>query len=96
MGDRTSAPVSPTRKRRSTSEVENDTHRHRKDEEPGKQARRPTPWLLPGYVLDDSDPDLVILRRSDGSFVATFSAAGATREGIRQALEDAEAMSPET
>jgi hypothetical protein len=34
------------------------------------------------YYLDESDPDLVILRRQDGSFVAAFSARGATREGI--------------
>jgi hypothetical protein len=27
-----------------------------------------------GYCLDESDPDIVILRRQDDSFVATFSA----------------------
>jgi hypothetical protein len=37
------------------------------------------------YVLDESDPDIVILRRRDGSFVAAFSASGATKEGIREA-----------
>ena len=26
------------------------------------------------YYLDESDPDIVILRRQDGSFVAAFSA----------------------
>jgi hypothetical protein len=40
------------------------------------------PWLQPTYVLDESDPDILVLRRSDGSFVAAFSAQGATREGI--------------
>ena len=34
------------------------------------------------YYLDESDPDVVVLRRQDGTFVATFSAQGATREGI--------------
>jgi len=32
------------------------------------------------YYLDESDPDVVILRRLDGAFVAAFSAQGATRE----------------
>ena len=37
------------------------------------------------YYLDESDPDVVILRRQGGSFVAAFSARGATREGITEA-----------
>ena len=41
------------------------------------------------YILDESDPDIVILRRRDGYFVAAFSARGATEEGIREAaIED--------
>jgi hypothetical protein len=28
------------------------------------------------YDLDESDPDIVILRRQDGAFVAAFSARG--------------------
>ena len=41
------------------------------------------------YYLDESDPEIVILRRQDGSFVAAFSARGATREGIvKVARED--------
>jgi hypothetical protein len=41
------------------------------------------------YILDESDPDVVILRRQDGCFVAAFSARGATEEGIREAaMED--------
>ena len=41
------------------------------------------------YILDESDPDIVILRRQDGCFVAAFSAGGATEEGIREAaMED--------
>jgi hypothetical protein len=44
---------------------------------------------LPGfYFIDESDPDVVVLRREDGSFVAAFSAQGATKEGIRQAAEE--------
>lgn len=46
------------------------------------------PWLQPTYVLDESDPDTIVLHRADGSFVAAFSARGATREGIRQAAEE--------
>ena len=41
------------------------------------------------YILDESDPDIVILRRRDGCFVAAFSASGATKEGILEAaMED--------
>jgi hypothetical protein len=40
------------------------------------------------YYLDESDPDIVVLRRQDGSFVAAFSARGATKEGIREAAEE--------
>lgn len=32
------------------------------------------------YNLDESDPDVVILRVQDGSFVAAFSATGVTTE----------------
>jgi hypothetical protein len=46
--------------------------------------------LLPKiyYFLDESDPDILLLRRQDGSFVAAFSAQGATREGIAEAAEE--------
>ncbi len=40
------------------------------------------------YYLDESDPDIVILRRQDDSFVASFSADGATREGILEAAKE--------
>ena len=40
------------------------------------------------YYLDQSDPDVVILRRQDGSLVAAFSARGATKEGILEAAEE--------
>ena len=40
------------------------------------------------YYIDESDPDIVMLRRQDGSFVAAFSARGATREGIVEAARE--------
>ena len=40
------------------------------------------------YYLDESDPDIVFLRRQDGSFVAAFSARGATKEGIVEAAKE--------
>ena len=48
------------------------------------------PLLFPsfGYYLDESDPDIVVLRRQDGSYVAAFSAQGATREGIVEAAKE--------
>jgi hypothetical protein len=46
--------------------------------------------LLPKihYSLDESDPDILVLRRQDDSFVAAFSARGATREGIEEAAKE--------
>ncbi len=45
------------------------------------------------YYLDESDPDIVILRRQDDSFVAAFSASGATKESILEtAKEDYQAL----
>ena len=41
--------------------------------------------LPSGYRLDDSDPDILFLRRADGTVAAVFSAQGATAG----ALEDA-------
>jgi hypothetical protein len=40
------------------------------------------------YYIDESDPDVLILRRQDGTFVAAFSAQGATREGIVEAAKE--------
>jgi hypothetical protein len=40
------------------------------------------------YYLDESDPDVVIVRRQDGSFVAVFSAGGATKDGILEAAKE--------
>jgi hypothetical protein len=45
------------------------------------------------YYLDESDPDVLVLRRQDGTFVAAFSAQGVTREGILEAaIEDYAAL----
>ena len=48
------------------------------------------PLLLPkfDYHLDESDADVLVLRRQDGAFVAAFSARGATGEGIVEAAEE--------
>jgi hypothetical protein len=40
------------------------------------------------YYLDESDPDVVVLRRQDGTFVAAFSTQGATKEGIVEAAKE--------
>ena len=39
------------------------------------------------YYLDESDPDLVVLRRQDASFVAAFSSSGITKEGVVDAAK---------
>jgi hypothetical protein len=40
------------------------------------------------YYIDESDPDIVVLRRQDGAFAAAFSARGATKEGILEAAKE--------
>ena len=42
------------------------------------------PRLPPGYGLDRSDPDVLVLRGPHGAAVARFSAWGATAEAIEQ------------
>jgi hypothetical protein len=61
---------------------------HQRDETHVTGARRDL--LLPSfnYYLDESDPDVVILRRQDGSFVAAFSAQGFTKEEIVEAAKE--------
>ena len=55
-------------------------------------AKGPTeepPLQPPGYGLDRSDPDVLVLRCPQGVVVARFSARGATTEDIeREAWED--------
>ena len=50
------------------------------------------PLRLPtGYTLDESCPEILVLRRPDGTTAAVFSAFGATPESIqRAAWEDHE------
>ncbi len=40
------------------------------------------------YRLIESDPDVVVLRREDGTFVAAFSARGATKEELVEAARE--------
>jgi hypothetical protein len=40
------------------------------------------------YHLDESDPDILVLMRQDGAFVAAFSAGGATGVGIVEAARE--------
>jgi hypothetical protein len=42
------------------------------------------PRLPPGYTLDRSDPDVLVLRCPHGKAVARFSARGATAEAIER------------
>ena len=52
-------------------------------------------WLPPGYTLNVLDPDVLILRREDGSMVGAFSARGATEgELCRTAQEDLRQRGP--
>jgi hypothetical protein len=44
--------------------------------------------LSDGYYLE-RDPDVVVLRRIDGSLVAAFSSRGAAPEAVRRAAEEA-------
>jgi hypothetical protein len=47
-------------------------------------------FLFPSfeYHLDETDPDIVLLRRQDDAFVAAFSARGVTRQGIVEAARE--------
>jgi hypothetical protein len=59
------------------------------DREPEGETRGAREPRLPSsYYLDESDPDVLVLRRKDGTFVAAFSAQGATREGIVEAAKE--------
>jgi hypothetical protein len=42
------------------------------------------PRLPPGYSLERSDPDVLVLRCPNGTTIARFSAQGATAEAIEQ------------
>ena len=51
-----------------------------------EEASLPLPKF--DYHLDESDPDVLVLRRQDGAFVAAFSACGATKEAIVEAAKE--------
>jgi hypothetical protein len=53
-----------------------------------ERAEEGAPALPEHYYLDESDPDILVLRRQDDSFVAAFSASGASREGIVEAARE--------
>jgi hypothetical protein len=40
------------------------------------------------YHLDESDPDILVLRRQDDTFVAAFSVRGFTTEGVIEAAKE--------
>ena len=42
------------------------------------------PRLPPGYVLDRSDPDVLVLRCPQGTVIARFSARGAKAEAVER------------
>ena len=42
------------------------------------------PRMPPGYVLDRSDPDVLVLRSPQGTVIARFSAQGAKAEAIER------------
>ena len=45
--------------------------------------------LPPGYYLDRSDPEVLTLRRAEGTVVARFSASGYVAEAVeREAWKD--------
>jgi hypothetical protein len=49
-----------------------------------------TSWLPPSYSLDlVADPDVIILRRSDGTVVARFTHTADTEQIRRAARQDA-------
>jgi hypothetical protein len=50
----------------------------------GGQGSPEEPRLPPGYSLERSDPDVLVLRCPDGTAIARFSAQGATAEAIER------------
>ena len=58
--------------------------------EPEREARGAEGPALPkfDYYLDESDPDVLVLRRQDDTFVAAFSARGFTTEGVIEAAKE--------
>jgi hypothetical protein len=63
-----------------------DRERGKREESGEEEEVAPLPKF--DYYLDESDPDILVLRRQDGTFVAAFSAQGASREGIVEAAKE--------
>jgi hypothetical protein len=63
-----------------------DRERGKREESGEEEEVAPLPKF--DYYLDESDPDVLVLRRQDGTFVAAFSAQGASREGIVEAAKE--------
>jgi hypothetical protein len=63
-----------------------------KDKGPDREGSEEREAGLPAhcyrYYLDESDPDVLVLKRQEGTFVAAFSAQGATKEGILEAAKE--------
>ena len=61
----------------------------REDSSRGTLRPQDEPPLPPGYYLDRSDPEVLILRSPEGALVARFSTRGYAAESIeREAWED--------
>jgi hypothetical protein len=61
----------------------------REDSSRGTLRPQDDPPLPPGYYLDRSDPEVLILRSEEGAVVARFSAPGYLAESVeREAWED--------
>lgn len=56
--------------------------------EPRHEQAQEEAGLPEHYYLDESAPDIVVLHRDDGTFVAAFSARGATKEGLIEAARE--------
>ena len=56
--------------------------------EPRHETVQEEAGLPNAYYLDESDPDIVVLRRDDGTFVAAFSARGAMKDGLVEAARE--------
>ncbi len=61
----------------------------REDSSRGTLRPQDEPPLPPGYYLDRSDPEVLILHSEEGALVARFSTRGYAAESIeREAWED--------
>ena len=61
----------------------------REDSSRGTLRPQDEPPLPPGYYLDRTDPEVLILRSEEGALVARFSSRGYEAESIeREAWED--------